>query len=87
MNSLLGALDQQIRESFETGVLLDLDRRAAGLENLVGGFAIDRAREAAWVSARALWRLRHDDRLSREYADGLDDVAAAAGRSLLVPLG
>ncbi|MGO8876504.1 MAG: DUF5995 family protein [Acidimicrobiales bacterium] len=86
VNKVLGALDQQIRESFETGVILDLDRAAAGLENLVGNFAIEAAREAAWVSAAALWRLRHDAWLSREYTDGLDLAAALAGRSLMVPL-
>ncbi len=86
VNAVLGGLDQQIRESFETGVILDLDRKAAGLENLAGNLAIDSAREAAWVNAVALWRLRHDSWLSREYVDGLDIAAAVAGRSLLVPL-
>jgi hypothetical protein len=86
VNALLGGLDQRIRESFETGVLLDLDRRAAGLENVVGNFGIDTARAAAWVSARALWDLRHDHWLSDRYTDGLDEAAALAGRSLMVPL-
>lgn len=86
VDRLLGSLDQQIRESFESGVILDLDRRAAGLENVVGNFAIDTARATAWVNAIALWHLRNDPRLSRDYTDGLDDAAALAGRSLLVPL-
>lgn len=86
VNKVLGALDQQIRESFETGVILDLDRAAAGLENLVGNFAIEAAREGAWVSAVALWHLRNDAWLSREYTDGLDLATAVAGRSLMVPL-
>ncbi|MGP0108888.1 MAG: DUF5995 family protein [Acidimicrobiales bacterium] len=86
VNTLLGALDQQIRESFEMGVILDLDRKAAGLENLVGNFGIDAARKTAWANAVALWRLRHDAWLSREYTDGLDVAAAVAGRSLMVPL-
>jgi hypothetical protein len=86
VNKVLGALDQQIRESFETGVLLDLDRMAAGLENLVGNLAIDAARGTAWVNALALWRLRHDSWLSKEYTDGLDVAAALAGRSLMEPL-
>ncbi len=85
VNTLLGSLDQQIRESFETGVILEADRRVAGLENVVGNFAIDAARRAAWLDAENLWRLRHHKWLSREYADGLDDAAAAAGRSLMLP--
>jgi hypothetical protein len=70
----------------KTGVILDLDRKAAGLENLVGNFGIDAARMTAWVNAVALWRLRSDAWLSREYANGLDVAAALTGRSLMVPL-
>ncbi|MGO9560317.1 MAG: DUF5995 family protein [Acidimicrobiales bacterium] len=86
VNAVLGALDQQIRESFETGIILDLDRMAAGLENVIGNFAIDEARRAAWINADALWRLRDHPFLSKEYTDGLDDAAALAARALLVPL-
>ena len=86
VNKVLGSLDQQIRESFEAGVILDLDRKAAGLENLVGDLAIDTARQTAWVNALALWCLRHDAWLSQEYKDSLDVAAALAGRSLMVPL-
>ena len=86
VNTLLGSLDQRIRESFETGVILGLDRTAAGLENLVGNVAIEAARGTAWINAEALWCLRHDSWLSKEYIDGLDDAAALAGRSLMVPL-
>jgi Family of unknown function (DUF5995) len=86
VNGLLGSLDQSIRESFETGVILDLDRKAAGLENVVGNFGIEAAREAAWVNALALWRLKDSHWLTKEYADGLDETAALAGRGMMVPL-
>lgn len=86
VNALLGSLDQSIRESFETGIILDLDRQAAGLENVVGNFGIVAAREAAWISALALWRLKGEHWLSKEYADGLDETAALAGRSMMIPL-
>ncbi len=86
VNTVLGSLDQTIRESFEQGVLLDLDRRAAGLENVVGNFSIGAARDVAWRDAQALWLLRHDGRLARAYTEGLGAAAAVAGRALLVPL-
>ena len=86
VNALLDSLDQTIRESFETGVLLELDREAAGLENLAGSFAIGAARRAAWESALALWNLRWDRRLTRDYEDGLDDAATIVARSLMRPL-
>ena len=86
VNRALAALDQPIRESFETGVILDLDRQAAGLENLIGGAAIDAARDTAWLNAVALWHIRNDTWLSSEYTAGLDAAAALIGRSLMVPL-
>jgi hypothetical protein len=87
VNRLLAALDAQIRQSFESGLILELDQRAgAGLENLVGTFGIDAARETAWVNAQALWHLRGLSFVSQRYLDGLDRTAAFAGRTLLLPL-
>jgi hypothetical protein len=87
VNRLLDSLDEQIRQSFESGVILELDRRAAaGLENIVGNFGIGAARETAWVNARALWHLRGVSFVYRQYLDGLDRTAAFAGRTLMVPL-
>jgi hypothetical protein len=86
VNALLDTLDERIRESFEAGVLLELDRKAAELENLAGSFAIGAARRAAWESALALWHLRWERRLTRDYEDGLDDAASIVARSLMLPL-
>jgi Family of unknown function (DUF5995) len=86
VNRTLGALDQQIRESFESGIILDLDRQAAGLIDVVGNFSIDAARQGAWDHALALWDLRADHWAFNLYADGLDRAAEVAGRALLVPM-
>ena len=87
VNRLLAALDAQIRQSFESGLILELDQRAAaGLENLVGNFGIQAARETAWVNAQALWHLRGVSFVYRQYLDGIDRTAAFAGRTLLFPL-
>jgi hypothetical protein len=86
VNTMLGGLDQQVRESFETGIILDLDHKAAGLDNLVDNFGIDADRRAAWVNSLGLWHLQHDAWLSKGYTDGLDVAAALIGRTLMVPL-
>ena len=87
VNLLLAALDPQIRQSFESGLILELDERAAaGLENLVGNFGIDAARETAWVNAQTLWHLRGISFVYQRFLDGVDRTAAFAGRTLLVPL-
>jgi hypothetical protein len=86
VNQLLEALDPQVRESFEQGVLLDLDRRFAGLDNLVDGFSITAAREAGWVNGEVLWRVRDEPLLSRAFLTTLDRTVGFAGRALLVRL-
>lgn len=86
VNGILDELDQSIRESFETGVILELDRRCAGLENLVGNFSLTAAREVAWVNACTLWHLGGESFVTEPFLDGLDRMVAFAGRNLLVPL-
>lgn len=86
VNALLGQLSPAIRESFETGVIADLDRRCPGLENLVGNFSITAAREVAWDNAATLWHLGDKHILSDPFVDSLDRLVAFAGRGLLTPL-
>jgi hypothetical protein len=86
VNQTLDALDQQVRESFEQGALLELDRQFAGLDNVVGGFSISAARETAWVNGEVLWRLRHEPLVARSFLANLDRLVGFAGRALLVHL-
>ncbi len=86
VNTTLARLETHIRESFEQGVLLDLDKRFAGLENLMDSFSITAARETAWVNAQVLWRLRGESWLETSYLDALDRGVAFAGRALLIRL-
>ncbi len=86
VNVLLARLSQAIRQSFETGVIADLDKRCPGLENLVGNFSVNTAREVAWDNATTLWSLSGDRFLSDSFLDSLDHLVAFAGRGLLTPL-
>jgi len=86
VNKLLGELEPAIQESFEEGILLELDRHFAGIDNLAATFSIKAAREVAWNNALALWELRNQRLLARPFLDGLDRLVAFAGRSLLLPL-
>jgi len=87
VNALLAQLNPAIRQSFETGVIADLDRNCPGLENVVGNFSITTARDVAWDNGCTLSHL--DDRrlLSGAFLDSLDRMVAFAGRGLLTPLG
>jgi hypothetical protein len=87
VNAILGELSETIRQSFESGVILELDRRFDGLENVVSNFSITAAREVAWGNAVALWHLSGERALAELFLDGLDRTVAFAGRGLLLPLG
>ena len=87
VNVVLGELDQTIRQSFETGFILDLDRHFGGLENVVGNFSMTAAREVAWGNAVALWHLSGERPLASLFLEGLDRSVAFAGRGLLLPVG
>lgn len=86
VNETLDALDTEIRQSFEQGVLLELDRHFVDLADLAGAFSITAARDAAWVSAQVLWRLRDDELLAWSYLNSLDRTVGFGGRALLARL-
>ncbi|WP_244298114.1 DUF5995 family protein, partial [Streptomyces griseoflavus] len=46
----------------------------------------ERARDAAWTAARALWALRQQPDVAGEFTDRLDTAVGFAGRMLLTPL-
>ena len=71
INQLLAETDQQVRESFMSGLVLDTDQQASPLINLISTFGIDRARDAAWVNANVLWHLRHLGPVHDAFADAL----------------
>ena len=86
VNQTLNALEPQVRESFEEGVLLELDRQFAGLDNIVDNFSITAAREAAWVHGEVLWRLHDESWLAESFLTTLDRTVGFAGRALLTHL-
>jgi Family of unknown function (DUF5995) len=87
VNVVLGELSETIRQSFETGIILELDRQFDGLENVVSNFSISAAREVAWANALTLWHLSGEGPLADLFLEGLDRTVAFAGRGLLLPVG
>ena len=86
INAVLATLSEEVRMSFEDGILLELDKRFDGLDNLVTNFSIVAARETAWVNALVLWQIRRRGVLYDAYLRSIDRTVAFAGRSLLVHL-
>jgi hypothetical protein len=86
VNALLGSVEQQVRESFESGVVLDADREAAPVLDHLGNWNIDAARDAAWVSAGVLWRLRNEPFALRAFEDTLAGTVGLVTATLLAPV-
>ncbi|MCX4992313.1 MULTISPECIES: DUF5995 family protein [unclassified Streptomyces] len=84
VGDLLVSLEEHIREDLMPGP--DLLQIADPLTHLLGSWSLERARQATWAAARALWALRGLPDLAEEFAERLDAAVGLAGRMLLTPL-
>ncbi|MEU0742773.1 DUF5995 family protein [Streptomyces sp. NPDC006134] len=84
VGDLLVSLEERIREDLMPGP--DLLQIADPLTHLLGAWSLERARDAAWTAARALWALRRLPDVAGEFAERLDTAVGFAGRMLLTPL-
>ncbi|WP_371483070.1 DUF5995 family protein [Kitasatospora sp. NBC_00315] len=85
VNGLLADVEAQVRTAL-LPVPEPLDA-ADPLLHLCGVWSVDRAREAAWASVLALWRLRTVPLAYAAAATALDGSVGLVGRALLTPLG
>lgn len=78
------SLEERIRDELVPGpeVLSITDP----LTHLLGAWSLDRARDAAWTAARALWALRRLPDMATEFVEQLDTAVGFASRMLLTPL-
>ncbi|MFH8531084.1 DUF5995 family protein [Streptomyces tendae] len=84
VGDLLVSLEERIRDELMPGP--DLLQIADPLTHLLGSWSLERAREAAWAAARALWALRRLPDITGEFTERLDAAVGFAGRMLLTPL-
>ncbi|MFI6563482.1 DUF5995 family protein [Streptomyces sp. NPDC050534] len=84
VGDLLVSLEERIREELMPGP--DLLQIADPLTHLLGAWSLDRARDATWSTARALWALRELPDVAEEFTDRLDAAVGFASRMLLTPL-
>ncbi|MET9444755.1 DUF5995 family protein [Streptomyces sp. NPDC006610] len=84
VGDLLVTLEERVREELTPGP--DLLRIADPLAHLLGAWSLERARDAAWAAARALWTLRRTPDVAGEFAERLDATVGFAGRLMLTPL-
>ncbi|MFE2103758.1 MULTISPECIES: DUF5995 family protein [unclassified Streptomyces] len=84
VGDLLVSLEERIREDLMPGP--DLLQIADPITHLLGSWSLERARDATWAAARALWALRRCEDVAGELTERLDAAVGFAGRMLLTPL-
>jgi hypothetical protein len=84
VDQLLDAIEESVRQSFESQAELDADRHLAAVYNLIASWSIGSARDLAWQNCLLLWKVRAD-RLGYDLVCGsLAASTAMASRILLV---
>lgn len=86
VTGLLAEIQEEVRQSFLEGVALAADRELAPVVTLVGNWSIDKARQAAWVTAEALWQLQDVPVVEGEFLAALGSSVGMASRFLLTPM-
>ena len=88
VNALLAQVETHVKNEYVTGWLAWVDRlvhRVQRIDDVVAMWDVGRARDAAWTNAQALWALRDEPPLARDYLLALDRMVGFASRGLLVP--
>jgi hypothetical protein len=89
INSVLAAVEPQVKQQYVPGGFLrTVDRllhRVDRLDDVVAMWDVERARDAAWANAEAMWAIRDDADLSADFLAVLDRSVGFAGRGLLIP--
>ena len=88
VNTLLAQVEAHVKSEYVTGWLARVDRivhRVQRIDDVVAMWDVGRARDAAWTNAQALWALRDEPPLARDYLLALDRMVGFASRGLLVP--
>jgi uncharacterized protein DUF5995 len=86
VNSVLAEVVRPIRQSFLDQHVVQVGAPLSPVADLVSNFSIDKARDAAWVSALLLWHVRDVPFLAAAARDTLARTVGLVGRQLLTVL-
>lgn len=86
VNEVLASVVRPIRQSFLDERVVRAGAPLSPLADLVSSWSLDRARDAAWVSACTLYEVRGARTLAAAYRASLARTVGLVGRQLLVAL-
>lgn len=84
LNATLDSLIDTAKNTLRVGLLGQALPPLGQVEDKIGGWKVAAAREAAWISAEALWLIRKDSLLRAQYEIRLDELTTLADDALLV---
>src|SRR5437763_12623122 len=83
VNVILRETEARVKRWLLTGAVKELDHAVAPADDVAAIWSITRARDAAWVRAEVVWRLRDEASLTADYLAVNERATALAGRPLL----
>lgn len=83
VDQLLGAAEQSVHRSFESGVVLAVDRHLQAVANLLASWSITAARDVAWNTSLAQWAIRDVPLARNLLVDSQARTVGMASRVLL----
>jgi len=86
VNAILAGAVHEVRESYLDGLALQVDRAASPVLDVVGGWSIEKARDAAWLSAGVQWVLQGEPNAYASYLDSRASIVGLVTRQLLAPV-
>jgi hypothetical protein len=86
VNAILQTTEERMKRWLVTGALKELDHEVAPADDVAAIWSVTAAREAAWVRAQVLWRLRDEPELVSGYLAVNERTTELAGRAMLLPL-
>lgn len=86
VNTILQPTEDRMKRWLLTGALKELDHDVAPADDVAAIWSVDAVREAAWVRAQVLWRLRDEPQLVSSYLTVNERTTELAGRGMLLPL-
>ena len=87
VNGILEAVEAQVKQTFATGIVGEVDRDLRPVDDLVAMWSVRKARETAWANALVLWRLRAEPELAQAFEQSLDRLVALSSQGLLTVVG
>jgi hypothetical protein len=86
ISTIVTSTEERVKRWLLTGAIKELDHAVAPTDDLAAIWSISAAREAAWVRAQVLWRLRNEADLTAAYLAVNERATELAGRAMLLAL-